>query len=78
MRFYTKQHEFSCGIDLHAKSMYLCILNQNGEIVCHRNIRTDPGIFLETIAPYREDIVVAVECTLQLHEEAGRSTAKPC
>ena len=62
MRFYTKQHTFYCGIDLHAKSMYLCILNQKGEIVRHRNIRTDPALFLETIAPYRENIVVAVEC----------------
>jgi transposase len=42
--------------------MYLCILNQEGDIVLHRNIRTDPDVFLRTIAPYREDIVVAVEC----------------
>ncbi len=62
MRFYTKQHKFSCGIDLHAKTMYLCILNQEGRIVLHRDIKTNPDIFLKTIAPYREDIVVAVEC----------------
>jgi len=24
MRFYTKQHKFYCGIDFHAKKMYLC------------------------------------------------------
>ncbi|MBI5188443.1 MAG: IS110 family transposase [Nitrospirae bacterium] len=62
MRFYTKTHKFYCGIDLHAKSMYLCIINQEGEILLHRNIRTNPEVFLKTIAPYREDIVVAVEC----------------
>jgi len=62
MKFYTKQHKFYCGIDLHAKSMYVCIMNQDGEIVIHRNIRTNPEVFLKTIAPYREDIVVAVEC----------------
>lgn len=27
MKFYTKTHKFYCGIDLHAKTMYLCILN---------------------------------------------------
>ena len=54
MRFYTKQHKFFCGIDLHAKSMYLCILNSEGEIVLHRNIKTDSHVFLKTIAPYRE------------------------
>ena len=62
MRFYTNQHKFYCGIDLHARTMYLCILDQEGKIILHRDIKTNPDIFLKTIAPYREDIVVAVEC----------------
>lgn len=62
MKFYTKQHKFYCGIYLHAKSMYLCIINADGDIVLHRNIATKPEVFLKTIAPYREDMVVAVEC----------------
>ncbi len=62
MRFYTKQHKFYGGIDLHARTMYLCILNQNGEIVLHRNMRAAPEPFLQAIAPYREDLVVCVEC----------------
>lgn len=62
MRFYTNQHKFYCGIDLHARTMYLCILDQEGKIILHRDIKTDPDIFLKTIATYREDIVVAVEC----------------
>ena len=62
MRFYTKQHKFYCGIDLHTKNMYLCILDDTGEIRLHRNIKTDRNVFLKVIEPYREDIVVAVEC----------------
>ena len=62
MRFYNKQHKYYCGIDLHTKKMYVCILNSNGETVAHRNLRTDSNAFLEFIAPYREDIVVAAEC----------------
>src|SRR5262245_47926744 len=62
MRFYTKQHQFYCGIDLHARTMYLCILNQEGEILVHRNMPAGPEPFLKTIAPYREDLVVCVEC----------------
>jgi transposase len=62
MRFYTKQHKFYAGIDLHARTMYLCILNQHGEIVLHRNMRAAPEPFLQAIAPYREDLVVCVEC----------------
>ena len=62
MRFYNTQHPFYCGIDLHARTMYVCILDQSGEIVLHRNMKTDPETFLKAIAPYREGTVVAVEC----------------
>lgn len=62
MRFYNTQHQFYCGIDLHARAMYVCILNQNGEILVHRNMQTNPETFLKVIAPYREGLVVAVEC----------------
>src|SRR5262245_11752854 len=63
MRFYTQQHQFYCGIDLHARTMYLCILNQTGEIGLHRNMRAAPEPFLQAIAPYGEDLVVCVECS---------------
>jgi hypothetical protein len=46
MRFYTKQHTFYCGIDLHARTMYLCILNQDGESLVHRNMPAGPDPFL--------------------------------
>jgi hypothetical protein len=36
MRCYTKQHQFYCGIDLHARTMYACIWNHHGEIMLHR------------------------------------------
>ena len=62
MRFYTQKHRYYCGIDLHARSMYLCILDHDGEVVLHRNVRAEPEPFLKAIAPYREDIVIAVEC----------------
>jgi len=26
MKFYTRQHKYYCGIDLHTKNMYICIL----------------------------------------------------
>src|SRR5437667_12602502 len=62
MRFYTKQHQFYCGIDLHARMMYACILDQHGEMRLHRNMKASPETFLKAIAPYRDDVVVAVEC----------------
>ena len=62
MRFYTKQHHTYGGIDLHARTMYVCILNQAGEILVHQNMKASPDTLLRTMAPYRDDLVVAVEC----------------
>jgi transposase len=62
MHFYTRQHQYYCGIDLHARSMYVCIVDQRGEVLVHRNLPTDRQHLIEVIGPYREDIVVAVEC----------------
>ncbi len=62
MRFYTQAHKYYCGIDLHARSMYVCILDQAGNILIHRNLPADLQKFLTIITPYREDVVVAVEC----------------
>jgi len=62
MRFYTEQHKHYCGIDLHTNKMYLCVLNQEGEVLQHRNIKTEPETFLQAIHPYREDLVISAEC----------------
>ncbi len=35
MRFYTQAHQHYCGIDLHAKTMYVCIVNQQGDHAHH-------------------------------------------
>ena len=62
MNFYTRQHKHYCGIDLHARAMYVCILDQNGTKLVHKNLPTTPEAFLRVIAPYRDDLVVGVEC----------------
>jgi transposase len=62
MRFYNRQHRYYCGIDLHVKTMYVCILDAAGQVLVHRNVKSTPAAFLESVAPYREDLVVAAEC----------------
>ncbi len=62
MRFYNQPHRFYCGTRLHARSMYLCILDSAGTILLHKNFPTDPDAFRQAIAPYRDDLVVAAEC----------------
>jgi len=32
MRFYTKRHRHTCGINLHARTMYVCMLDAAGEV----------------------------------------------
>ena len=64
MRFYTNSHEFVCGIDLHTKAMYVCIIDQNERILVHKNVSTDdPDTFVALIEPFKTDLVVACECT---------------
>ena len=62
MRFYRQQHKHYCGVDLHTRTMYVCILDQADEVLLHRNLRAGPDEFLAAIEPYREDLVVGVEC----------------
>ena len=62
MRFYNHQHRFYCGVDRHARTMYVCVLDQAGNIVLHKDLPAEPAAFLEAIAPYREGLVVACEC----------------
>ena len=62
MRFYDQQHEFYCGVDLHTRKMYLCILDREGNKRLHRNVRAKPHEFLQAIKGFREDLVVGVEC----------------
>ena len=62
MRFYTTQHPLYCGIDLHARTMSVCILSQSGEVLVHRHMKTDPDTCLHVVAPYRPGLVVAVAC----------------
>jgi transposase len=62
MRFYDQQHRFTCGIDLHARTMHLCILDQAGAVVFDRNLACRPEALLRAIAPFREGLVIGAEC----------------
>ena len=62
MRFYTQQHKFYCGIDLHARTMYVCIMDNEGKVLTHKNMMTTAENLIEVIEPYRSDVVPAVEC----------------
>ena len=81
MRFCRKQHPFYCGIDLHARTMYVCILSQDGEVMLHRNMPARPDALLKAIAPYRDGMVIAVECIFIVrrhHKEVTSRGSRAC
>jgi hypothetical protein len=67
MRFYTQTRKHYCGIDLHARTMYVCVLNQEGDVLLHRDLECDSKVFLAAIRPFRGDLVVGVECIFTWH-----------
>jgi transposase len=64
MKYYTSTTEYHCGIDLHAREMYVCLMNREGKILLHCRIRkNDFEYFLKRVEPYRHDLTVVCECT---------------
>jgi transposase len=62
MRVYNTQHRFYCGIDLHARTMHVCVLDSAGVVVLDRKLPCHFESLLQALAPFREDVVVGVEC----------------
>jgi len=62
MNFYNNTHPYYCGIDLHARILYVCILDQDGNTVLHKEISATPNKLYQLIEPYIGNIVVGVEC----------------
>ncbi len=42
MNFYNNLHPYYCGINLHAGVLYVCIIDQTGQIRVHKEIPACP------------------------------------
>jgi len=62
MNFYNNMHPYYCGIDLHARSLYVCIIDQEGKTCVHKEIPANPEKLHQLLNPYIGNIVVGVEC----------------
>ena len=62
MNFYNNTHPYYCGIDLHARILYVCILDQEGNTCVHKEISADPAKLHKILEPYIGNIVVGAEC----------------
>jgi len=63
MKYYTSTTKFNCGIDLHARQMYVCLMDRDGNKLVHTNIKNnDFAYFLKLVEPYQHDLTVCCEC----------------
>jgi transposase len=62
MRFYNQQHRFYCGIDLHARTMHVCVLDAAGTVVYDHNLPCHFESLLQALTPFHEGLVIGVEC----------------
>jgi hypothetical protein len=62
MKYCKTTAKYNCGIDLHTRCMYICVMDLEGNMLAHRNIKhNDFGFFLKLVEPYRHDLTVACE-----------------
>ena len=71
MRFYTLQHRFYCGIDLHARTLSLHILDAHGQTVLAVTLPASPQAFLAAVAPFRDGLVVGQTPSAGTQRKAG-------
>ncbi len=53
---------FYAGVDLHARSLFLSILDRDGQERFARNLPAAPAPFLKAVQPFRDGLVVGCEC----------------
>jgi hypothetical protein len=78
MNFYNSKHPYYCGIDLHARSLYVCIIDQDGTTLLHKEIPADPLRLKQLLEPYPDQIVVGVECMHSVRSPDSPYLLRPC
>lgn len=62
MRYLNHSAASYVGIDLHARTMFLCVIDNAGTIRLAKNLPAKPEPFLQAIQPFRPDLIVGCEC----------------
>jgi hypothetical protein len=76
MRFATPTAAYYCGVDLHARTLYLVVLDQAGAVRLDRNYPAQPDAFLAAVAP-SEPTSAERGTSPSSSATAGRPTTKP-
>src|SRR5438105_2810152 len=53
---------FYAGVDLHARALFLVVLDHDGQTRFARNLPAQPEPFLRAVQPFRAGLLVACEC----------------
>src|SRR5262249_4730846 len=53
---------FYAGVDLHARSLYVVVLDHDGQVRFSRNLAAHPEPFLRAVPPSRAALLAAREC----------------
>ena len=63
-RFYQPPtpHPYYCGVDLHARSLYVHVCDPAGTPQFEKELPAAPAAFLDAIKPFRPGLVVGAEC----------------
>ena len=68
MKYYQTTPRFKCGIDLHTRQMYACVVDRQGKKLLHLNTQNnDFDFFLKKITRWKHDLTVVCECLFCWH-----------
>jgi hypothetical protein len=77
MRYLTHTAASYVGIDLHARTLFVCVIDNAGVVKLAKNLPAKPEPFLHAITPFRPDLIVGCECmqpgTARRHCRTNRS-----
>jgi transposase len=62
MRYCTATAASYVGVNLHARTLFVCVLDQAGAVRLSRNLPAKPEPLLTAIQPFRPDVLVGCEC----------------
>jgi len=64
------------GVDLHARTLFVCVLDSAGAVRLSRNLPAKPEPFLKAVEPFRPDLLVGCECVHSWYWLADTCTAE--
>ena len=67
MNYAQIKQRYLCVVDLHANSMYLKILDREGQVIYKRNMPNNFALFKQILTPFLPDLAVGAESTFNYY-----------